>query len=73
MHFERVEQRQSSIELLRIIAMILIVAHHFEIHGGFAYPQDAVSVNRIWMQFISSGGKVGVNIFVLLSGYFLVS
>lgn len=65
--------RQSNIELLRIIAMIIIVAHHFAYHGGFNFSGDAVTVNRLWVRFIEIGGKIGVNIFVLISGYFLVS
>lgn len=65
-------RRESNIELLRIIAMILIVAHHFSIHGGFEFTTDSISVNRLWIQFIQMGGKIGVNLFVLISGYFLV-
>jgi len=29
--------RQSNIELLRIMAMSLIVAHHFSVHGNFKF------------------------------------
>jgi len=29
--------RQSNIELLRIISMIMIVAHHFSVHGNFKF------------------------------------
>ena len=64
--------RQSNYELLRIIAMLLIVASHFAGHGGFELSADKVTVNRIWLQFIIMGGKIGVNIFVLISGYFLI-
>lgn len=65
--------RQSNVELLRIIAMVMIVGHHFAVHGwegGFPYP--SISVNRLWIQFIQMGGKIGVNVFVLISGYFLI-
>lgn len=65
--------RHSNIELLRIIAMIMILAHHFSIHGGFELSADVISVNRLWLQFIQIGGKIGVNVFVLISGYFLIS
>ena len=67
------EQRQSNIELLRMIAMLLIVAHHFASHSGFDYPLEQISVNRLWVQFAVVGGKIGVNVFVLITGYFLVS
>lgn len=64
--------RQSNIELLRIIAMIMIVAHHFAVHGGFEFS-SSITLNRVWIRFIQMGGKIGVNIFVLISGYFLIT
>ena len=65
--------RKSNIELLRIIAMIMIVAHHIAMHSGFSFASDSISFNRLWIQFIQMGGKIGVNIFVLISGYFLIT
>lgn len=65
--------RKSNIELLRIVAMVIIVMHHFAIHGGFAFSSETISINRLWVQFITMGGRLGVNIFVLISGCFLVS
>ena len=65
--------RKSNFELLRIIAMILIIAHHFSLHGGFGVVQSKPLINRIWILWLQLGGKIGVNIFVLISGYFLVS
>ena len=53
--------------------MIMIIAHHFAVHSGFNFPTNTVSVNRLWIQFIQLGGKIGVNVFVLISGFFLVS
>lgn len=64
-------QRQSNFELLRIFALLLIIGHHLAVHSGFSYPNDAVSVNRLWIQFLTIGGKLGVNIFILISGWFL--
>lgn len=66
-------KRQSNIELLRIIAMILIVAHHFALFGAFGFSETTVSINKLWIQFIQIGGKIGVNIFILISGYFLIN
>ena len=65
--------RRSGPELLRVVAMLLIVFHHFAVHGGFAFAPDSLSPNRLWLQFIEMGGKVGVNAFILISGYFSVS
>ena len=65
--------RQSNFELLRIVAMILIVAHHFAMHSRFDFSLETITVNRLWIQFIQIGGKIGVDLFVLISGYFLIS
>lgn len=64
--------RQSNLELLRIIAMVMIVAYHFSIHGRYTFSTTEITVNRLWIQLLRIGGKIGVNIFVLISGYFLV-
>ena len=65
-------QRNSSFELLRIVSMVMIVFHHFAVHGGFEWDASSVSIPYLWCNFISMGGKIGVNVFVLISGYFLV-
>lgn len=64
----RGRQRDSNLELLRIIAMLLIVMHHFSAHGMW---DGAGSHQRIVLDFFRAGGKVGVDVFVLITGYFL--
>lgn len=67
------KQRQSNYEVLRIISMFLIVAHHYPLHTGVpgdTSPPLRLS-NEIISNFIHSGGKIGVNLFMLLTGYFL--
>lgn len=66
-------ERNSSIELLRIISMIMIVSCHFATHGGFSFDIKILSIPRLWWNFIEMGGNLGVDIFVLISGYFLVT
>lgn len=69
------KQRVSKFELLRIIAMFLIVLHHSIIHGVFAvginneinYP-----VNTIVSTILGMGGRIGVYLFVLVTGYFMI-
>ena len=51
----------------------MIVAYHFSVHGGFSFPADQITLNRLWTQSIFMGGSLGNDIFVLLSGYFLIS
>lgn len=65
--------RESNFELLRIVSMIIIIAHHFSYHSGFMFDNDTITINRLYVQFIQIGGKIGVNVFVLISGYFLIS
>lgn len=52
--------------------MFLIIGHHFSLHGGFGFDINYVDVTSLWIQIIKMGGKIGVNIFVLISGYFLI-
>lgn len=70
---EKVTPRKSNIELLRIISMVMIIAHHIGVHSGFEFATNSVSFNELWILFLKIGGKIGVNIFVLISGYFLIN
>lgn len=66
------KQRNSNLELLRIISMVLIVMHHYAVHGGFQLLEKNLSLNKIIIQILSGGGQLGVNLFILISGYFLI-
>ena len=66
-------KRQTNIELLRIVSMLMIVFHHFAVHGGFEWEPSDVTLPHFYYNFIEMGGKIGVDIFVLISGYFLIS
>lgn len=70
---KNVTPRKSNIELLRIISMVMIIAHHVGVHSGFQFASDSLSVNSLWVLFLKVVGKIGVNIFVLISGYFLIN
>ena len=65
------KERNSSIELLRIISMIMIIFFHFAYHGGFEWVDNSVSLPHFWYNLLSMGGKIGVDVFVMISGYFL--
>ena len=66
-------ERNSSFELLRIIAAFMVVICHFATFGDFRFGFEATkpSVSQFWWYFIEAGGYIGVNCFVLISGYFL--
>ncbi len=66
------KQRNSAFELLRIVSMGLIIAHHFSVHGGFYFQSPALTGNMLFLQLLSIGGKIGVNLFVMITGYFTV-
>ena len=63
-------ERQSGLELLRIIAMIIIILYHFVIYSKIdLYSAELVFSSKI----LRNGGKLGVNIFILISAYFMVN
>jgi hypothetical protein len=67
-------QRNSSIELFRIITMICIVAHHYVVNSGILQEitqANVLSFNSIFALLFGGGGKTGINCFVLITGYFM--
>lgn len=68
-----VQHRQSNLELLRIIAMFSIVAHHFVVNSGITahYDLSSWSANMIFLQIWGMWGKVAINAFVMITGYFM--
>lgn len=65
-----IKTRQSNLELLRIVCMILIIAHHFSVHSTL--PDNVSWFNKFIYNAFAIGGKVAVNVFVLISGFFMV-
>lgn len=65
------KRREGNIELLRIVCMLLIMAHHMVYHS--AAMQTAQPVNRVIARVLFAGGMTGVNCFVMITGYFLAS
>lgn len=63
-------RRQSNFELLRILAILFIISFHYVYKGGFNY--DSLSVNKMIINVFTMVGEVGVNLFVLITGYFLI-
>ena len=63
-------KRESNFELLRIISMFMIVVLHVLNHGGIYKSTNIYSNDFIIVNLIESLSIVGVNCFVLISGYF---
>ena len=62
-------KRNSKVELLRILCMMGITAHHLVHHSKIM--SRPLGVSRLFAQFFLLFGKSGVNIFILISGYYL--
>jgi hypothetical protein len=61
--------RNSSIELLRIICMVLIILHHVIVHSGALGMSN--QTNLFISYFFVPGGKIGFDAFVAISTWFL--
>lgn len=65
--------RNSGIELLRIVAMFMILAHHFVVHNGYDVKKLPLGPEKIFFQLVMQGsGKVGVVIFFTISAWFFL-
>lgn len=67
-------QRQSNIELLRIVSMLLILIVHID-GASLGLPQPMGDITSIttrdwWRLIVESISIIGVNCFVLILGYF---
>lgn len=65
-------KRNSNLEWIRIISMLLIVLGHFswQTKWDFAHTNIFLQTGIQWLWF---GGKLGVDLFVLISAYFLTT
>ena len=61
------KERNSNIELMRIIAMLFIISHHLLVHGMKIWEDS--TWNNFVLLSIDSCFFIGVNVFVLISGY----
>lgn len=74
------KERKSNIELLRIVAMLLIVLGHSASHGVhfFGEPGQMIVwgtgsfVNKVFSSLLLPGGAVGVGVFFMITGFFQV-
>lgn len=67
-------ERNSSLELFRIITMLVIIAHHYVVNSGLTevlQQNTSVSFNSVFLCLFGWGGKTGINCFVLITGYFM--
>lgn len=68
------KERSSNLELFRIIAMLIVVAHHYVVNSGLSQmvvESKALCGNDIFLALFGWGGKTAINCFVLITGYFM--
>jgi len=65
-------KRQSNIELLRMLAMMAIILLHMMNHGGIIDLSHPFESNFVAGWILFSPGFCAINVFLLISGYFLV-
>lgn len=65
--------RSSNLELLRILAMFTIVAHHSVVNSGIEewFSFSEITPNMVFLQLWGMWGKTAINAFVLITGYFM--
>ncbi len=68
------KQRNSNLELFRIIVMLFIIVHHYVVNSGLLETILEKS-SYLWSDYflvaISGFGKIGINCFVMITGYFM--
>lgn len=66
------KERNSNIEILRLVSIFMITMHHLVIHGSGAcgYGEPYAFDQGIWGIIINSFCIIGVNCFVLISGWY---
>ena len=63
--------RNSNIELLRIICLIFIILHHSFCHSNIQITK--LNINYGLLYFLQYFGRVANNIFVIITGYYMVN
>ncbi|MCI8717930.1 MAG: acyltransferase [Lachnospiraceae bacterium] len=66
--------RNSSVELFRIISMLIIIAHHYVVNSGLLEvinESNHLEENDIFLLLFGWGGKTGINCFILVTGYYM--
>lgn len=65
-----IKERESNFELLRILSMLLIILYHFVLYSD--YSASTFSLNDTIYALFMSGGKLGVILFVMITGYYKI-
>ena len=67
------QERESGIELLRVVCILLIIAHHYVLHGD--YPEISAmtfSWQNFFLQIVGGGGSMACDVFILITGFYMI-
>lgn len=67
------KERDSNLELYRILVMLLIIAHHYVVNSGITKEmyEHPNAIRTLFLYLFGAWGKTGINCFVLITGYFM--
>ena len=66
-------ERNSSVELLRIFGMLMIMSGHYVVHGGFPdFTYDTLSGAKVFLQIMSMYGSMACSVYAMITGYYLI-
>lgn len=70
------KQRESNLELFRIITMLLIIAHHYVVNSELMSADGPIasapaSGRSLFLLLFGAWGKAGINCFLMITGYFM--
>lgn len=68
-----VKQRNTNLELFRILTMLAIIAHHYLGSSGLMniIDENPAGLRELFLMLFGAWGKTGINCFVLITGYFM--
>ena len=67
------KQRDSNLELFRVIVMLSIIAHHYVVNSGIwnVIQTNEITTYSLFYYIFGMWGKTGINCFVLITGWFM--
>lgn len=65
------KQRLGNFDLLKILSIYIIIIHHYALWSGWKF-EAGFHLNKLTAETMLIGGKLGVNLFVMITGYFLI-
>lgn len=69
------KMRKSNIELLRIVLIIMVIAHHYVVNSGIKafFTPAKMSAKMIGIEIFGCGGKIAIDGFISITGFLCVN